>query len=216
MLRAGVKTRGTTAANAPRSPEIARPVPAELLADLDIQLMLQVKQGDVDAATMLVRRNGERVARFLGRMIRDPRVLEDLTQDVFVHVLESARSYQPLAKFSTWLYRIATNVALDHLNKVRKRPGSLDGGGQAGDVAADPEFEPDTRFGRGELRARVGAAIESLPPNQRVALTLFEYEELSYEQIARVLEVTVDAVRCLLSRARAALREKLAAVRERG
>ena len=163
---------------------------------------------------MLARRNGERVARFLGRIIRDPRVLEELTQDVFVRVLERARTYQPLAKFSTWLYRIATNVALDHLNKSKHQPATLPD--RAGNVPADAEFEPDTRVGLGELRARIGSAIESLPPNQRVALTLFEYEELSYEQIARVLEVSVDAVRCLLSRARTALREKLAAVRERG
>lgn len=215
MLRAGVKTRGSEAADAPRTREVARPDPAEVLADLDTQLMLQVKQGDVEAAAMLARRNGERVARFLGRLVRDPRVLEDLTQDVFVHVLENARNYQPLARFSTWLYRIATNVALDYLNKRKKRPGLLSTSDQAGDVPADAEFEPDRRVGLDELRARVGAAIELLPPNQRVALTLFEYEELSYEQIARVLDVTVDAVRCLLSRARTTLRERLAAVRER-
>lgn len=216
MIRAGETSRGAKAASAPQVREAPRAEPAEVLADLDTQLMLQVKQGDSEAAAMLARRNGERVARFLGRMIRDPRVLEDLTQDVFVHVLESARSYQPLAKFSTWLYRIATNTALDYLNKRKKRPGSLSANEQAGEVPADADFEPEERVGLDELRARVGAAIESLPPNQRVALTLFEYEELSYEQIARVLDVTVDAVRCLLSRARTTLREKLAAVRERG
>lgn len=183
---------------------------AAALQDTDTQLMLAVRDGDQHAANTLIRRNFSRVLRFVTRVVRDPRAAEDLTQDVFLQIIAHCREFEPRAKFSTWLYRIATNRALNYLKHVQVRK-------QSTPPARIPETEivdlsispPDERMNLDELRNRVSGALGGLPPNQRIALTLFEYESLSYEQIAGVLDVTIEAVRCLLTRARATLREEL-------
>lgn len=177
------------------------------LGDLDTQLMLAVREGNGEAAGTLVRRNFARVSGYIGRIIRNPRTVEDLTQDVFVSVLSQARDFEPRAKFTTWLYRVATNRALKFIRDAqveRQVPLNRETAGphHAGD-------EPSHAISTDEIRQRVAASINELPANQRVALTLFEYEELPYEQIASVLDVTVEAVRALLTRARATLRESL-------
>lgn len=177
------------------------------LADIDTQLMLLVRQGDRDAANVLIHRYFDRVARYLGRVVRRPRAVEDLTQDVFLRVLSSAGEYEPSAKFSTWLYRIATNCAMTYFRRQSgRRSAPLEDDGAVPDPAGAP---PERRLDQKELKRAVATALESLPDRQRVALTLFEYEGLSYEQIAAVLDVSTDSVRSLLLRARAALRGKL-------
>jgi RNA polymerase sigma-70 factor (ECF subfamily) len=183
----------------------------DALADFDTQLMLQVREGAADASNMLLRRNFARVARYISRVVRDPRVVEDLSQEVFLQVLANAGRYEPAAKFSTWLYRIATNTALNHLNQAYIRRRAKEPSGVTIDVPDNrPETVPDRRMDLHELKNRVSQAVGELPIRQRIALTLSEYEELSYQQIAAVMEVTVEAVRCLLARARATLRRKLA------
>jgi RNA polymerase sigma-70 factor (ECF subfamily) len=180
------------------------------LADLDTQLMLQVREGSRDAFNLLVRRNFECVFRHIARLVRDPRSAEDLTQDVFVQVYVNARRYEPSAKLSTWLNRIATNTALNYLDqayikKRRKRdPGVTDP-----DLAGRSGPPPDYHLDREEQRASVWEAIGTLPDNQRVALTLFQYAGLSCKQIAAVLDTTAEAVRCLLKRARDTLMHRL-------
>jgi len=91
------------------------------LTDLDTQLMLQARAGDRDAAGALVRRNHARIARYLSRVVRDQSVTEDLTQDVFLRALSHADQYEPTAKLTTWLYRIATNTALNYLKQPSVR-----------------------------------------------------------------------------------------------
>jgi RNA polymerase sigma-70 factor (ECF subfamily) len=194
----------------PASGSVPAAAPAEALRDLDTQLMLQVQAGSAEAANALIRRNFERVSRYIARIVRHPRYVEDLTQDVFLQVLKHAPRYEPAARFSTWLYRIATNTALNYLNqayvrKQRDARGELPEPQIPDRVAAPPE----QRISLDELRERIAGAISSLPVNQRVALTLFQYEELSYGQIAVVLETTVESVRCLLKRARDGLRAQL-------
>lgn len=166
--------------------------------------MLRVRDGDMQAAESLIRRNSDRVARYIARLIRTDRAADDLAQDVFLQVLAAAGRYEPTAKFTTWLYRIATNVAISHLNK--RSVANLD----MPEVADSHDDGPDDALSRDELRKTVASAISALPVNQRVALTLFQYEHLSYQQIANVMQVTVEAVRCLLTRARNKLRELLA------
>lgn len=177
--------------------------------DLDAQLMILMRDGDRDAGNQLVRRNVERVARFVGRVVRDSRVIEDLTQDVFKNMVRFASRYEPSSRFSTWLYRIATNVALDYLDRisVRRRENGTVSDDEA--VADKKAQRPDRQLSLDELRAAVAAAVDSLPPNQRVAITLHQYEGLSYEQISGVMDASVESVRSLLARARATLREKL-------
>lgn len=207
MPRANGLTRKSTTTPRARAHTAAAPA---ALSDLDTQLMLQVRDGNQEAAGTLIRRNFDRVARYVGRVVRNPRQVEDLTQDVFLQVLTFADRYEPTAKFSTWLYRVATNTALHYLDRARVRRRSSEGrGGTEIDVADHNGDGPDHKLTLDELRQKVSNAIADLPPNQRVALTLYEYEGLSYGQIAAVLDVTTDAVRALLLRARTTLRGKL-------
>jgi RNA polymerase sigma-70 factor (ECF subfamily) len=194
-----------------RARDARRPRSDAALGDYDTQLMLQAARGDPEAATALVRRNFALVSRYVARVVRDARAVEDLAQDVFVQVLTTAPRYTPSARFSTWLYRIATNAALNYLKQaqIARRAGDPDGIGM--ELVDRHEPPPDGRISLDELKHRVSEAIGSLPVNQRVALVLFEYENLSYQQIAAVLEVTVEGVRALLTRARATLRTKLQA-----
>ena len=180
------------------------------LDDLDTQLMIQVRNGDDSAAANLIRRNFDRVARFLARFVRDSRSVEDLTQDVFTQVLGAAGRYEPRAKFSTWLYRIASNAALSHLQQAQSRRTSNADDRELNSLATEQDADPQAEASLDELRQRVAQALESLPANQRVALTLFQYEALSYEQVASAMNITVESVRCLIFRARTALREGLA------
>ncbi len=196
---------------ATRTPTNPTPRAAECspLDDVDTQLMLQARDGNQQAADELVRRNGARITRYVTRLVRDPRAAEDLTQDVFLQAFSRPEHYEPTARVLTWLYRVATNLALNYLKRASHRHE----GPAAADVdvgVADPhEPPPDCRLSLDELKQQVAEALARLPANQRIALTLFEYEECSYEQIATVLDVTVEAVRSLLLRARTTLRRDL-------
>ena len=199
------KTVGQSAQRA--APVRSAPRPAESLAlsDLDTQLMMRVREGCPEAANTLVRRNFDRVARYVSRVLGNQRAIEDISQEVFLNVLSSAPRYKPTARFSTWLYRVATNTALSHLSRNgRQSAHDVHEQDRAGGAAP-----PDHQMSLDEVRARVTAAVDDLPINQRVALTLFEYEDLTYQQIATVMDLTVEAVRCLLNRARSTLRQKL-------
>ena len=178
-------------------------------ADIDTQLMLQVAAGDRGAAAELVDRNRGRIGGYITRLIHDERVVEDLTQDVFLLALKNADQYRPTAKVSTWLYRIATNTTLNYLKQrgVRGKTPKLPDGPR--ELPNRREPEPPQNIAQDELRHQVSAAIHTLPLNQRIALALYEYEDCSYEQIAAVLETSVEAVRCLLRRARLTLRHEL-------
>ncbi len=178
-------------------------------SDLDTQLMLQARQGDRQAADTLIRRNAPRISRYLTRLVGNHRPVEDLTQDVFLRAFKNAEQYQPSSKVSTWLYRIATNTALNYIKQASLRrtvPEPAEGQMEVMDRSAPA---PDRQMSLDELRQQVAGAVGALPMNQRVALTLFEYEDCSYEQIAAILDVTVEAVRCLLMRARTQLRARL-------
>lgn len=195
--------------HAPAKTPVRTGIAPEILADLDTQLMLRVQQGDREAAGTLVRRNFERIGRYIARLLGHRRSAEDLTQDVFLRALSRAEQYEPTAKVTTWLYRIATNTTLNYLKRSAKtRPAAEppDGPHEPPDSRAPT---PDQSLGNDEVRARVAEAVGQLPVNQRVALLLFEYEHLSYEQIAQILGVTVEAVRSLLLRARTTLRRQL-------
>jgi RNA polymerase sigma-70 factor (ECF subfamily) len=196
----------------PAQPSIARGADAAL-SDFDTQLMLRVREGDRESAELIIRRNFDRVSRFIGRMVRDRRggnpIVEDLTHDVFLRILSSSSRYVPTARFSTFLYRVATNVALNYLDQAHLRYRASQAEDSEAVSSQAGEDAPDQQLATDDVRRAVQAAIRSLPTNQRLALTLFEYEGFSYEQISEVTDFTVEAVRALLLRARNRLRELL-------
>ena len=180
----------------------------------DAQLMLQVRQGDTASFELLLVKHRSPLVGYLARMVRDQAVAEELAQEVFLRVYKARSGYEPSAKFTTWLYRIATRLALNTIRDGRRERGrrSLD------EPARDglPAFEPaDARANREQellYEARLDVirqAIAELPEKQRAAVLMHKYQELDYAQIAGALDCSVSAVKSLLFRAYETLRGRL-------
>ncbi len=194
--------------------------------DEDARLMLAVQAGDAFAFEELMTRNQNRVCAFLQRLVGNLQLAEDLTQEVFMRVYKSRESYRPDALFSTWLYRIARNVALNSLRAKSRRPellfsGATRGGGKkAGGSTSSLSVEgsllsrsgatPTRRVAKLEMQTIVRAAVDALGTRQREALLLARFEGMSYQEIADAMNLTPKAVKSLLSRARLNLKEALA------
>ena len=172
--------------------------------------MLGVQRGDPHSFEKLVLNYQQRLNGFFYRLVGPSAPIDDLTQEVFLRIYRSRSAYAPTARFSAWLFRIANNVALTHL---RRNPA-----GQTVDVDADhlANIAPDassaipTRiFEKLENDQSVRAAIECLSLRERTAIIMSKYEGLSYAEISTALDCSVPAVRSLLSRARARLRDLL-------
>lgn len=175
--------------------------------DPDAALMLQVRDGDEAAFTELVRRHRRGILNLVYRYLGDAAGAEDAAQEVFVKVYRARAGYVPTARFTTWLHRIAVNHCLNDLRARKARPASA---GEAEERAVEPSGElPDSRMDRDEIRAAVRAAIESLPPQQRVAVLLARFEELSYQEIAEAMGQSLEAVKSILFRAKENLQQKL-------
>lgn len=176
--------------------------------DPDVELMLRFQKGDERAFEELVRRHTRSLLNLVYRYLGDASRAEDVAQDIFVKVYRARRKYQPKAKFSTWLYRIAVNHCL---NEIRARRGEPAVASSADDlveeIAGGP---PDARLGRLELQQAVKRAIDALPENQRMAVLLARYEEMSYGEIAEALGMSLEAVKALLHRAKENLKQALA------
>ncbi|MBI3405539.1 MAG: sigma-70 family RNA polymerase sigma factor [Acidobacteria bacterium] len=189
------------------------------MARTDVQLMLGVKAGDDVSFELLLQKYRTPVIHFLGRMVRDAALAEDLAQEVFLRVYRARGKYKPSAKFTTWLFRIATNLALNSVRDERHRqrdlsidePAIADDGGEA--PALDvPSREPhvlDKLLARQRAR-HIQRAILALPEKQRVAVLLHKYQEMDYDEIARVLDCSESALKSLLFRAYETLRADLA------
>jgi RNA polymerase sigma-70 factor (ECF subfamily) len=186
--------------------------------DEDAALMLRVKRGDREAFRTLVERYQRPVINMIYRGIGDAWEAEDLAQRVFVQVYRSARRYKPTAKFSTWLFTIVHNMVLnERRRRARHRAESLeqlqqpaeDGEGTGWQPADERAQDPAAVAGERELRRKIRAAIQKLPDEQRTAVILCRYEEVSYEEIGRVLGCSVAAVKSMLHRARVVLKERL-------
>jgi len=177
--------------------------------DEDVRLMLAFRDGDVRAFDALFRRWSGPLLRYLERMVRDAAAAEELAQEAFLRVHRARDRYVPQARFSTWLYRIATNLALNELRRprVREPHQSTDADDAAPLAAAQPGVDDVV-----EAR-RLGAAVErelaQLPERQRAALWLTAVEGLSYAEVSATLDVSEQAVKALVHRARSALAGKL-------
>ena len=184
--------------------------------DPDAALMLRAKQGDMAAFTVLVEKYKQPVMNLAARTLRDPTEAEDLAQNVFVQVFKSAARYQSTAKFSTWLFTIARNLCLNEIRRRSRHPAeSLDAPHPDHEDQPRHQFEdvrnflPTDCLLQGELVSKVEEAIADLPENQRTAILLCRQDELSYEEIAEVLECSLSATKSLIHRGRETLKAKL-------
>ncbi|HWE51576.1 MAG TPA: RNA polymerase sigma factor [Bryobacteraceae bacterium] len=181
--------------------------------DLDTQLMIGVQRDDAASFGELLNRNRTLVLNYLSRMVVNRAVAEELAQDVFVRIYRSRQTYEPSAKFSTWLYRIMTNVALNYFRDANRtrREISLDVPDtvQVRREAQDRSPLVEDRLLREVAARRVRQAIRALPPKQRAAVIMHKYEELDYARIANVLGCSPSAVKALMFRAYETLRLRL-------
>lgn len=181
----------------------------------DVQLMLRVRDGDLSAFEMLVERHQYRIVGTVAKMLGDDIEAEDVAQQVFVRVWQSAARYSPDAKFTTWLLTITRNLVFNEMRR-RRRSKILCFGRQDDDLPepverADPAAtDPAGAVLQDELERAVDEAIAALPEQQRLAVILRRYDEMSYEEIAAVLGTSVPSVKSLLFRARADLKDRLA------
>lgn len=182
-------------------------------ADLDTQLMIRAQADDDSSFCELLERNRNVVVNYLSRMVTNRAIAEELAQDVFVRIYRSRQTYEPTAKFSTWLYRITTNVALNHFRDEKRSQNdvSLDveDAAHARRTALDQAPLIEDRMVKDVVRAQIRRAVRALPAKQRAAIIMHKYEEMDYVQIAKVLGCTPSAVKALMFRAYETLRMRL-------
>jgi len=195
------------------------------LRDPDVRLMLEVREGSAQAFEELVLRYQNRLLTVLEHLVGDRDQAEDLAQEVFLRVYRARKSYEPGAKFSTWLFTIANNVASNALrSRARRREVSLDAQ-QSGSLSSGPLASlmqastgqmPARQLDKVEMREIVRVALDVLNQRQRLAVLLNKFEGMSYAEIAEVMQLSPQAIKSLLSRARMALREVLEPYLEAG
>lgn len=179
----------------------------------DVRLMLLVKQGDTHAFQQLVELHQRAVIGTVMRMLNNLDDAHDVAQQVFVRVWRSAPRYQPSAKFTTWLFTITRNLVFNELRRRgRKREVSIEAAKEEHHIEppAPTHFQPDATAQQNELENAIDRAIQSLPEKQRLAVTLRRQEDMPYEDICTILNMSLPAVKSLLFRARNELKEKLA------
>lgn len=186
----------------------------------DENLMLEHGRGSEACYEELVRRHQKGVLNFVFRMVQNRQVAEELTQEVFIALVRNAGRYQPTAKFTTYLYTIASNVISKEWARQKRRPKFFSLSSWWSDRDDGDNFDPlehigDTRvntmlaYQRGEVAEAVNAALKYIPEHQREAFVLRRFQDLSYEEIADVLDVPVGTVKSRIVRAERALRPYL-------
>ncbi len=174
--------------------------------------MRLVARGDTGALEELIERHQALVAGTVARMLGTNTDVEDIAQQVFIRVWKSARRYVPRARFTTWLLKITRNLVFNELRRVKRRaqvPLESESGSEEPPLRDENNPAPDASLLERELQRKIEEAILQLPETQRMAVVLRRYEQLSYEQIAEVLDLSVPAVKSVLFRARSELRARL-------
>jgi RNA polymerase sigma-70 factor (ECF subfamily) len=174
--------------------------------------MRRIQQGEHRAFEELVRLHQGTVVGTAYRMLGDMEDAHDVAQQVFIRIWKSAARYEPSAKFSTWMFTILRNLAFnEHRRRSRHRAESLDAAAEAyGLEIPDTGMKSaDAVLNQKELEQAIDDAIQSLPENQRMAVSLRKFQDLSYEEIAEIMETSVSAVKSLLFRARGELKLRL-------
>ncbi|MFY9727616.1 MAG: RNA polymerase sigma factor [Bryobacteraceae bacterium] len=182
--------------------------------DYDAELMLRVKDGDGTSFAALLEKHRSSVVHFLYRMVQDQAVAEELAQEVFLRVYRSRGTYEPTAKFTTWLFRIATHLALNALRDGRNERSQQRLDERSEDMPAvqveDRRPSVEQSMVRQATLDEVRRAVAALPDKQRAAVLMHKYREMEYTQIAKVLNCSESAVKSLLFRAYETLRARLA------
>jgi len=179
----------------------------------DIELMYQVASGEEAAFVRLVEKHQNSVIGTVAKMLGSPTEAEDIAQQVFVRVWKSAKKYKPTAKFTTYLFTITRNLVFNETRrkKVRKQVSLEEQGEEWGAQHTDESSgSPSEEYLKEELIRAVDRAIAKLPKKQRMAVVLRRYEDMPYDEIAKVLGLSVSAVKSQLFRARGVLKEELA------
>jgi RNA polymerase sigma-70 factor, ECF subfamily len=184
------------------------------ILEQDAQLMLRVREGDETSFAILLNQYRRPVVSFMYRMVQNQAVSEELAQEVFLRVYKSRTTYEPTAKFKTWLYRIASHVALNWIRDGKNEKGQLSLDEEMLEGAArqvddgQPTIEQSMLY-QARLR-EIRRAIDLLPEKQRAAVLMHKYEGLDYAQIAKVIGCSESALKSMLFRAYETLRLKLA------
>jgi len=179
------------------------------------ELMARIAEGDEDAFEILVNRHQTSILNLVYRLIGDRTQAKDLAQEVFLRVWQSAKSYEPKAKFTTWIYRITANLCFNELKSARRKKwfsfnrSDEDGGHTFEETLADSAPSAEDILLQKERSRQISDALQRLPENQRMALVLKRYDGLSYQEIAQIIGCSVSAVESLLVRAKRTLQEKL-------
>lgn len=200
-------------------PQAAASLPAAVTggeSSTDAEVMLRVKAGDQSAFDYLVQKYRRPMLGFMYRMAHNSAVAEDLAQEVFLRVYRSRENYEASAKFTTWLYRIASNLAVNHARDTRhERPEntvSLDEPdhetGLTMDVP-DDSLTAEENIVKRERLAAIRQKVQDLPERQRIAVIMHKYQQMDYRQIADVLKLSESAIKSLLFRAYETLRVQL-------
>lgn len=184
----------------------------ERLNEESIALMLRSGQGDLKAFHQLVELHQHAVVGTVAKMLGNGSDAEDISQQVFVRIWKSAPRYEPSAKFTTWMFTITRNLVFNEMRRRQRKPVvSLDEREDEHHIPTtiDSGLQPDESRLQKELEEAVDAAIQQLPEKQRLAVVLRRYEQMPYEDIAEVLDLSLSAVKSLLFRARTQLKELL-------
>jgi len=184
--------------------------------DPDATLMLRVKRGDRAAFAELVEKYKQPLFNFVFRTLRDEAESEDVAQNTFLQVYKSRDRYERTAKFSTWLFTIARNLCLNEIRRRSRHPAeSIEESHAEYEDQPRQQYEDKTHIAapdkllHGELAQKIEEALAELPENQRTAILLCRQDELSYEEIAEVLDCSLSATKSLIHRGRETLKEKL-------
>jgi len=186
---------------------------AAVYLEQDAELMLRVRAGDNLSFAQLLERHRRPVIHFLYRMVQNQAVSEELAQEVFLRVYKARATYEPTAKFTTWLFRIASHLAINWLRdrKMERLQDSLDSPPEGQTIQLpDKAMTKEQEMLHSARMAEVRAAIQGLPPKQRAAVLMHKYQEMGYSQIAKVFQCSESAVKSLLFRAYETLRARLA------
>ena len=191
---------------------------SQYLRDPDVQLMLRVKDGDEAAFAKLVAGYQDRLISIFSNLVGSQEAAEDLTQELFLRIYRARHGYQPNAKFSTWVFRIANNLASNSRRSRGRRKEVQLKTSESGPLGTRPAEKllaeksalmPTRQLDKRELQEHVREAMETLNERQQMALLLHKFEDMSYADIGDAMEMSPQAVKSLLSRARETLRTRL-------